>query len=86
MLRLAYLALTNTFALIRMLPMSDRDKDVEILALRHQLAVLQRKVGTRAAPRKGPTRACPQICPAEMWQRHPGHGRRRQSNRDAKHR
>jgi putative transposase len=44
-LRLAYLALMNTFALIRMLPMSDRDKDVEILALRHQLAVLQRKVG-----------------------------------------
>ena len=48
MLRLAYLALTNTFALIRMLPMSDRDKDVEILALRHQLAVLQRKVGKPA--------------------------------------
>ena len=43
MLRLAYLALTNTFALIRMLPMSDRDKDVEILTLRHQLAVPQRK-------------------------------------------
>ena len=38
-LRLAYLALTNTFALIRLLPMSDRAKDVEILALRHQLAV-----------------------------------------------
>lgn len=48
MLRLAYLALTNTFALIRLLPMSDRDKDVEILALRHQLAVLQRKVGKPA--------------------------------------
>jgi hypothetical protein len=47
-LRLAYLALTNTFALIRLLPMSDRDKDAEILALRHQLAVLQRKVGKPA--------------------------------------
>jgi hypothetical protein len=47
-LRLAYLALTNTFALIRMLPMSGCDKDVEILALRHQLAVLQRKVGKPA--------------------------------------
>ncbi|MEY9962399.1 putative transposase [Streptacidiphilus sp. MAP12-16] len=45
MLRLVYLAMTNTFALIRLLPMSDRDKDVEILALRHQLAVLQRQVG-----------------------------------------
>lgn len=48
MLRLAYLALTTTFALIRLLPMRDRDKDVEILALRHQLAVLQRKAGKPA--------------------------------------
>jgi putative transposase len=30
---------TNTFALLRLLPMSDRDKDIEILALRHQLLV-----------------------------------------------
>jgi hypothetical protein len=39
---------TNTFALIRLLPMSDRDKDVEILALRHQPAVLQRMAGKPA--------------------------------------
>ncbi|MFF4796597.1 hypothetical protein ACFY2M_44970 [Streptomyces sp. NPDC001276] len=45
LLRLAYLAVTNTFALLRLLPMSDRDKDIEILALRHQLLVLQRQVG-----------------------------------------
>lgn len=45
MLRLVYLAMTNPFALIRLLPMSDRDKDVEILALRHQLVVLHRQVG-----------------------------------------
>jgi putative transposase len=45
LLRLAYLAATNTFALLRLLPMSDRDKDAEILALRHQLLVLQRQVG-----------------------------------------
>lgn len=51
MLRLAYLALTNTFALIRLLPMSDRDKDVEILALRHQMAVLQRTHRHRACCR-----------------------------------
>jgi transposase InsO family protein len=43
-LRLAYLAVTNAFALLRLLPRSDRDKDVEILALRHQLAVLQRQL------------------------------------------
>ncbi|MGW2939687.1 integrase core domain-containing protein [Streptomyces sp. NPDC001156] len=45
LLRLAYLAVTHTFALLRLLPMSDRDKDVEILALRRQLLVLQRQVG-----------------------------------------
>src|SRR5262249_50295330 len=41
-LRLAYLGITNTFALLRLLPRSDQDKDSEILALRHQLTVLQR--------------------------------------------
>lgn len=45
MLRLAYLGLTNAFALLRLLPGSDRDKDTEILALRHQLAVLHRQLG-----------------------------------------
>jgi putative transposase len=42
LLRLAYLGMTNTLALIRLLPMSDRDKDTEILALRHQITVLDR--------------------------------------------
>ncbi|MER7199696.1 hypothetical protein [Streptomyces sp. NPDC000188] len=32
------------FTLIRLLPMGDRDKDAEILAVRHQLAVLQRQI------------------------------------------
>jgi putative transposase len=32
LLRLAYLGLTNTFALLRLLPMSNQDKDTEILA------------------------------------------------------
>lgn len=44
--RLVYLAATNTFALLRLLPMSDRDKDIEILMLRHQLTVLERQLGT----------------------------------------
>jgi hypothetical protein len=44
--RLAYLAVTNVFALLRLLPVSDRDKDTEILALRHQITVLQRQLGT----------------------------------------
>jgi putative transposase len=45
LLRLAYLGITNAFALLRLLPGSNRDKDTEILALRHQLAVLHRQLG-----------------------------------------
>ena len=41
LLRLAYLGVTNVFALLRLLPRSDHDKDTEILVLRHQLAMLQ---------------------------------------------
>ncbi|WUH90263.1 integrase core domain-containing protein [Streptomyces sp. NBC_00433] len=48
LLRLAYLTATNALALLRLLPMSDHDKDIEILALRHQLLVLQRQVGKPA--------------------------------------
>jgi hypothetical protein len=45
LLRLAYLTMTNTFKMLRLLPVSDRDKDAEILALRHQIAVLERQLG-----------------------------------------
>jgi putative transposase len=45
LLKLAYLGVTNAFAVLRLLPMSDRDNDVEILALRHQIAVLERQLG-----------------------------------------
>jgi transposase len=44
LLRLAYLGVTNALALLRLVPMSDRDKDAEILALRHQITVLQRQL------------------------------------------
>jgi transposase len=44
LLRLPYLVVSSVFALIRLLPMSDIDKDIEILTLRHQLAVLQRQI------------------------------------------
>ena len=50
LLRLAYLDVTNVFALLRLLAASARDKDVEILVLRHQLRVLKRQLGT-ARPR-----------------------------------
>ncbi|MCC8251547.1 integrase [Saccharothrix luteola] len=53
LLRLAYLGVTNAFALLRLLPMSDRDKDTEILALRHQMTILERQLGD-ARPRFSP--------------------------------
>jgi hypothetical protein len=44
LLLLAYLGITNAFTLLRLLPSGDRDKDIEILSLRHQLTVLQRQL------------------------------------------
>ncbi|WP_205719205.1 hypothetical protein [Actinomadura geliboluensis] len=43
-LRLAYLTAANAFAVLRLLPMTDRDKDAEILVLRHQITVLERQL------------------------------------------
>ena len=45
--RLAHLTVTNAFAMLRLLPMSDWDKDAEILAFRHQITVLQRQLGNQ---------------------------------------
>ena len=44
LVRFAYLAVSNAFAALRLLRMTDREKDVEILALRHQLTVLRRQL------------------------------------------
>ncbi|GAB3006835.1 integrase [Saccharothrix stipae] len=54
LLRLAYLSVTNAFALLRLLPISDRDKNVEILALRHQITILERELG-KGRPRFSPS-------------------------------
>jgi len=54
MLRLAYLSVTNAFTLLRLMPTSNQDKDVEILALRHQITILERQPGT-TRPRFSPT-------------------------------
>jgi transposase InsO family protein len=51
------LTVTNTFAVLRLLPASDRDKDVEILVLRHQVAVLERHLGGRRVRFTGADRA-----------------------------
>jgi putative transposase len=44
LLRLSSLALTGMIRFLRLLAMSNADKDIEILVLRHQLTVLQRRV------------------------------------------
>ncbi|MEV4365973.1 hypothetical protein AB0J71_02810 [Nonomuraea sp. NPDC049637] len=54
LLRLAYLTVTNAFAVLRLLPMGDRDKDVEILALRHQISVLERQLSADTRVRFAP--------------------------------
>jgi hypothetical protein len=38
------LGASNTVVLLRLLPMSDRDRDAEALVLRHQITVLERQV------------------------------------------
>ncbi|MFJ2829866.1 hypothetical protein ACIPC1_20305 [Streptomyces sp. NPDC087263] len=38
LLRLAYLGVANVFALLQLLPVSNEDKDAEILALRPSLS------------------------------------------------
>ena len=46
-MRLAYLGVTNAFAMLRLLPTSSQEKDAEILALRHQMnSIMERWVQT----------------------------------------
>jgi putative transposase len=56
LLRLSYLAVSSVFTVMGLLPLSGTAKDIEILAMRHQLAILQRQDDT---PRLTSTdRAC----------------------------
>ncbi|MFI6184294.1 hypothetical protein ACIA8R_52815 [Nonomuraea sp. NPDC051191] len=54
LLRLAHLTVTNAFTALLLPPMSDRDKDVEILVLRHQFSVLERQLGADTRVRFAP--------------------------------
>ncbi|MET9634694.1 hypothetical protein ABZX92_45370 [Lentzea sp. NPDC006480] len=45
LLRLASVSVTNAFALLRLLSMSDQDNDAEILALQPQITVFERQLG-----------------------------------------
>lgn len=44
LLRLSYLAVGGVFTAIILLPVNGAEKGIEILALRHQLAILQRQI------------------------------------------
>jgi transposase len=57
LLRLAFLTVTNTFAVLRLLPASDCDKDTEILVLRHQIVVLERQLNGKKVRFTPPDRA-----------------------------
>ncbi|GAA2898286.1 hypothetical protein GCM10010517_63380 [Streptosporangium fragile] len=52
--RPAYPTLTNTFAALRPPPKGDRDKDTETPALRHQITVLERRLGVDTRVRFAP--------------------------------
>ncbi|MFB4308625.1 hypothetical protein [Actinomadura sp. GTD37] len=57
LLRLAYLTVANTFTVLRLLPVSDRGKNTEILVLRHQIAVLERQLSGQKVRFTAPDRA-----------------------------
>jgi hypothetical protein len=42
---LAYLAVSNAFTVLRLLPKGDREEDVEIFSSCHQITVLRRQLG-----------------------------------------
>jgi hypothetical protein len=63
LLRLAYLTVTNAFAMLRLLPMSDHDKDAEILALRHQITVVERQLGAKRGSKQRPCAPSPTPSP-----------------------
>lgn len=66
LLRPAHLSRTNAFALLRLLSMSDRDTDVEILALRHQLSVPERRLGEEKVRFSPSDRAFPVALPYRL--------------------
>lgn len=49
-MRLAYFGVANASAMLHLLPMSGRDRTVEILALRHRTTVLERQLGKEKVP------------------------------------
>ncbi|MFB4295172.1 hypothetical protein [Actinomadura sp. NTSP31] len=59
LLRSAYLTVANTFAALRLLPMTDREQEAEIPVLRHQVAVLERQLAGKRVRFTASDRALP---------------------------
>jgi hypothetical protein len=70
LVRFAYLAVTHAFAALRLLPMTDREKDVEILALRTNSPSCNDKPATNDhdfdPKTKHFSRRCSCRCPARL--------------------
>ncbi|MFF3897327.1 hypothetical protein ACFYY3_30015 [Streptomyces sp. NPDC001812] len=66
LLRPAHLGRANAFALLRLLPMSDRDTDVELLTLRHRLSVPERQLGEEKVGFSPSDRAFPVALPYRL--------------------
>jgi hypothetical protein len=71
LVRLAYLAMGNVFAALRLIRVGEREKGIEILVLRHQLTVLRRQLGpTGHGSRRRTVRfllRCWAACLAACW-------------------
>ena len=57
----------NVFAVLRLLPVGEREKDIEILVLRHQIAVLQRQLGS-ARVRFAPEDRVLKVAASTVWE------------------
>jgi hypothetical protein len=58
---LVYLAIMNLFSALRLLSVGERDKDAEILALRHQVTILERQLGDRRVESSTSTNGLPEL-------------------------
>jgi hypothetical protein len=65
-LRLLYMIALRVFGWIALFARSQAAKDVEILVLRHQLAVLRRQV-TTSPHRRTDRQSGPEVSPATVW-------------------